>query len=47
MRRYLIGFVYRFNRRFGLAAMIPRLGHAAVRTPSTLHRPLKLAEIGV
>ena len=31
--RYLGEFCYRFNRRFDLAAMLPRLGWAAVRTP--------------
>lgn len=31
--RYLAEFCYRFNRRFDLAAMLPRLGVAAVRTP--------------
>ena len=31
--RYLAEFEYRFNRRYDLAAMMPRLGWAAVRTP--------------
>jgi hypothetical protein len=31
--RYLAEFSYRFNHRFGLAAMLTRLGQAAVRTP--------------
>ncbi|GAA4475776.1 hypothetical protein GCM10023157_05330 [Gluconacetobacter asukensis] len=31
--RYLAEFVYRFNRRFDLAAVIPRLGYTSVRTP--------------
>jgi len=31
--RYLAEFCYRFNRRFDLKAMIPRLGYVAVRTP--------------
>ncbi|MFZ1575378.1 MAG: IS1595 family transposase, partial [Chromatiaceae bacterium] len=35
---------YRFNRRFDLAAMLPRLGWAAVRTPPMPHRLLKMAE---
>ncbi|WP_342627419.1 IS1595 family transposase [Nguyenibacter vanlangensis] len=43
--RYLAEFVYRFNRRFDLASMIPRLGYAAVRTPPMPYRLLKLAEI--
>jgi len=42
--RYLGEFCYRFNRRFDLAAMLPRLGWAAVRTPPMPHRLLKLAE---
>ena len=42
--RYLAEFEYRFNRRYDLAAMIPRLGWAAVRTPPMPYRLLKLAE---
>jgi transposase-like protein len=42
--RYLAEFCYRFNRRFDLAAMLPRLGYAAVRTPPMPYRLLKLAE---
>ncbi|MGE5441651.1 MAG: IS1595 family transposase, partial [Bacteroidota bacterium] len=34
----------RFNRRYDLAAMLPRLGWAAVRTPPMPYRLLKLAE---
>ena len=30
--RYLAEFEYRFNRRYDLAAMMPRLGYVAVRT---------------
>jgi len=30
--RYLAEFEYRFNRRYDLAAMIPRLSWAGVRT---------------
>ena len=37
--RYLAEFEYRFNRRYDLAAMLPRLGWAAVRTPPIAHRP--------
>ena len=37
-------FAYRFNRRYDLAAMMPRLGWAAVRTPPMPYRLLKLAE---
>jgi hypothetical protein len=42
--RYLAEFCYRFNRRFDLAAMLPRLGFAAVRTPPMPDHLLKLAE---
>jgi hypothetical protein len=42
--RYLAEFEYRFNRRYDLAAMMPRLGWAAVRTPPMPYRLLKLAE---
>lgn len=44
--RYLAEFQYRFNRRYDLAAMIPRLAWAAVRTPPMPYRLLKLAEKG-
>jgi hypothetical protein len=37
-------YSYRFNRRFDLAAMLPRLGYAAAHTPPTPNRLLKLAE---
>lgn len=42
--RYLAEFQYRFNRRFDLPAMLPRLLYAAVRTPPVPMRLLKLAE---
>ncbi|NEV60349.1 IS1595 family transposase [Thiorhodococcus minor] len=42
--RYLAEFSYRFNRRFDLAAMLPRLGVAAARTPPMPERLPKLAE---
>lgn len=42
--RFLTEFCYRFNRRFGLAAMLPRLGWAAMRTPPMPHRLPKMAE---
>ena len=42
--RYLAEFCYRFNRRFNLEDMIPRLGYAAVRTPPMPQRLLKVAE---
>ena len=43
--RYLAEFEYRFNRRYDLAAMIPRLCWASVRTPPMPYRLLKLAEV--
>lgn len=42
--RYLAEFCYRFNRRFQLEDMIPRLGYIAVRTPPMPGRLLKMAE---
>jgi ISXO2-like transposase domain len=42
--RYLAEFEYRFNRRYDLAAMMPRLGYVAVRTPRMPYRLLKLAK---
>jgi hypothetical protein len=36
--RYLAEFEYRFNRRYDLAAMMPRLGYVAVRTPPMLNQ---------
>ncbi len=42
--RYLAEFCYRFNRRFKLEDMIPRLGYVAVRTPPMPDRLLKIAE---
>ena len=43
--RYLAEVEYRFNRRYDLAAMIPRLAWAAVRTTPMPYRLLKLAEV--
>ena len=43
--RYLAEFEYRFNRRYDLASMIPRLEWAAVHTPPMPYRLLKLAEV--
>jgi ribosomal protein L37AE/L43A len=37
LQRYLSEFCYQFNRRFDLAALIPRLLCAAVRTPPLPH----------
>jgi transposase-like protein len=44
--RYLAEFEYRFNRRYDLGAMIPRLAWASVRTVPMPYRLLKLAEVG-
>ena len=43
--RYLAEFECRFNRRYDLGAMIPRLAWASVRTPPMPYRLLKLAEV--
>ncbi len=43
--RYLAEFEYRFNRRYDLAAMMPRLTWAAMRTTPMPYRLLKLAEV--
>ncbi len=43
--RYLAEFEYRFNRRYDLAAMIPRLTWVSTRTPPMPYRLLKLAEL--
>jgi ISXO2-like transposase domain/Transposase zinc-ribbon domain len=42
--RYLAEFCYRFNRRFQLEEMLPRLVYAAARTPPMPGCLLKLAE---
>ncbi len=42
--RYLAEFRYRFNRRYDLEALVPRLPHASVRTPPMPYRLLTLAE---
>jgi transposase-like protein len=42
--RYLAEFCYRFNRRYKLEEMIPRLGYIAVRTPPMPQRLLSMAE---
>jgi len=41
-QRYLAEFEYRFNRRFDLPGIIPRLVYAALRTPPMPERLLKL-----
>ena len=43
--RYLAEFEYRFNRRYDLAAMLPRLATAALQAPPMPYRLLKLAEV--
>jgi hypothetical protein len=43
--RYLAEFEYRFNRRYDLAAMMPRLTWAGMRTAPMPYRMLKLAEV--
>ncbi len=42
--RYLGEYQYRFNRRFDLAALLPRMAVAAVRTGKRTERWLRLAE---
>lgn len=44
--RYLAEFAYRFNRRFDLAAMVPRLLRAAVTTKPHPLKILRLSEAG-
>ena len=41
-QRYLAEFEYRFNRRFDLPEIIPRLAYIALRTPPMPERLLKL-----
>jgi hypothetical protein len=41
-QRYLSEFQYRFNRRFELPDLIPRLAYAALRTPPMPDKLLKL-----
>ena len=43
--RYLAEFEYRFNRRYDLSAMIPRLAFVALRTAPMPYRLLKLADV--
>ena len=42
LNRYLAEFQYRFNRRFDLPALLPRLLHVALRTPPMPQPLLKL-----
>jgi transposase-like protein len=44
--RYLAEFQYRFNRRFDLASILPRLLSVAVRTPAMPQPLLKMAWMG-
>jgi hypothetical protein len=43
--RYLAEFQYRFNRRFDLSTILPRLLRAASLTPPMPYRLVKLAEV--
>ena len=43
--RYLAEFEYRFNRRYDLAAMLPRLTWTCLHTPPMPYRLLKLPEV--
>jgi transposase-like protein len=43
--RYLAEFEYRFNRRYDLGAMIPRLAFIGLRTAPMPYRLLKLADV--
>ena len=43
-QRYLAEFQYRFNRRFALEDLLPRLGYVALRTPPM---PERLLNIGL
>jgi hypothetical protein len=42
--RYLAEFQYRFDRRYDLVSMIPRLAYCAAQTPPMPMRLLKLAD---
>jgi len=44
-RRYLAEFAYRFNRRFDLAGMLPRLLRALVSTGPLPVRMLRCSEV--
>ena len=45
-KRYLAEFQYRFNRRFNLASMLPRLLYAAAMTKPLPLRILRFSEVG-
>ena len=42
VQRYLAEFQYRFNRRYDLSSLIPRLAYVALRTPPMPDRLLKI-----
>ena len=44
-KRYLAEFAYRFNRRFDLAGMLPRLLRALVNTGPLPVRVLRCSEV--
>ena len=44
--RYLAEFQYRFNRRYNMAHMLPRLLTALARAPASPERTLRSAEPG-
>ena len=43
--RYLAAYEYRFNRRFDLASMVPRLAFAALKTGPMPYRTLSPADM--
>jgi hypothetical protein len=43
--RYLAEVQYRFNRRFDLPQMVPRLLHACALTPPCVEKQLRVAEL--
>ncbi len=43
--RHLAEYCFRFNHRFNLRAILPKLGRVAARTPPMPYRLLKLAEL--
>jgi hypothetical protein len=43
--RHLAEYCFRFNNRFDLKSMLPRLAKVAVRTPPMPYKLLKLAEL--
>ena len=45
--RYLASFAYRFNRRFDLKDLLPRMAWISLRTPPMPYRLLKLADVSM